>query len=73
MLFLGYFCSVSFDFLVFGFFEHGVDRSVSSKLVLNYFFFAKNRYFPICTGGGGLKRGNRSSTADRSVPCRLKW
>ena len=60
MLFLGYFCSVSFDFLVFGFFEHGVDRSVSSKLVLNYFFLPKNRYFPYL-------HGRRRSETGKSV------
>ena len=38
MVYLSYICSLSIDFLVFRFFEHGVDRSVSSSLVLNYFF-----------------------------------
>ena len=35
IVYLSYICSLSIDFLVFNFFEHGVDRSVSSSLVLN--------------------------------------
>ena len=70
MLFLGYFCSVSFDFLVFGFFEHGVDRSVSSKLVLNYFFFAKKSLFSVFAREEAVWNGE-IGPARRTGPCRV--
>ena len=45
MVYSSYFCTLSLDFLGFGFFKHGLDRSASSNLGLNYFLFAKKSLF----------------------------
>ena len=69
MVYSSYFCSLIvrlFGFLIF--FEHSVDRSVSSNLV-KIFFCQKIVIIRICTRGGDPKQGNRTRNADRFVSC----
>ena len=70
MVYLSYICSLSIDFLVFRFFEHGVDRSVSSSLVLNYYFFAKKSLFFVFARGQAVRNGE-IGPARRTGPCRV--
>ena len=70
MVYSSYFCSLSFDFLVFEFFEHGVDRSVSSNLVLNYYFIAKKALFFVFAREEAVRNGEIGPER-RTGPCRV--
>ena len=70
MVYLSYFCSLLFDFLVFGFLKHGVDRSVSSNLVFNYYFFAKKSLFFVFAREETVRNGE-IGPARRTGPCRV--
>ena len=70
MVYSSYFCTLSLDFLGFGFFEHGVDRSASSNLGLNYFLFAKKSLFFVFAREEAV-RNEEISPARRTGPCRV--